>query len=203
MERYISVAQTRPKPPSLRKKPTFLDATTGFPAKWRLRNVRKNSILMTRHHKDLGSTFDWSCRVGNLLQPIRSTAQNCVVMRLHQCGIFALVSQTSFCGETGGSIPKFRLFSQAKATARLVIVLVSRIQKSGTGDNNFESEGRNYEETRDSNSNFLFRLAFCIFSFLLWVARDYARDHWIKRSDFFNTWRYFDVLGRHYQIKRK
>ena len=37
---------------SLRKQPTFGDATTGFPAKWRLRNERRNSILMTRHwHK--------------------------------------------------------------------------------------------------------------------------------------------------------
>ena len=31
---------------SLRKQPTFGDATTGFPARWRLRNERRNSILM-------------------------------------------------------------------------------------------------------------------------------------------------------------
>ena len=123
--------------------------------------------------------------MGNLLQPIRSTAQIWVVMRHQQYGIFALVSQTSFRGETSGNIAKFRLFSQAKATALLVIVLVSRIQKSATGDNNFESKRRNFEETRNSNSNFLFRLPFCIFSFLLWVARDYSRDHGIKTSDFF------------------
>ena len=36
--------------PNLRKKRTFRDATTGFPAKWRLRNDRRNSILMTRHY---------------------------------------------------------------------------------------------------------------------------------------------------------
>ena len=36
---------------SLRKQPTFGDATTGFSAKWRrLRNERRNSILMTRHY---------------------------------------------------------------------------------------------------------------------------------------------------------
>ena len=46
---------------SLRKQPTFGDATTGFPAKWRLRNERRNSILMTRHYADLGSASDWSC----------------------------------------------------------------------------------------------------------------------------------------------
>ena len=34
---------------SLRKQPRFGDATTGFPAKWRLRNERRNSILMTRY----------------------------------------------------------------------------------------------------------------------------------------------------------
>ena len=40
---------------SLRKQSTFGDATTGFPAKWRLRNECRNSILMTRHYPDLGS----------------------------------------------------------------------------------------------------------------------------------------------------
>ena len=40
---------------SLRKQPTFGKATTGFPAKWRLRNEHRNSILMTRHYPDLGS----------------------------------------------------------------------------------------------------------------------------------------------------
>ena len=61
---------------SLRKQPTFGDATTGFPAKWRLRNERRMPILMTRHYPDLGSASDWSCRVGNLFQPIRSATQN-------------------------------------------------------------------------------------------------------------------------------
>ena len=42
-------------------------------AKWRLRNERRNSILMTRHYPDLGSASDWSCRGRNLPQPIRST----------------------------------------------------------------------------------------------------------------------------------
>ena len=44
--------------PSLRKQPTFVDATTGFPAKWPLRNERRNSILMLRHYPDLGSASD-------------------------------------------------------------------------------------------------------------------------------------------------
>ena len=62
-----------------------------------------NSILMTRHYRDMGNFSDWSCRVGNLIQPIRSTTQIWVVTR-HQYGISALVSHTSFGGETSGSV---------------------------------------------------------------------------------------------------
>ena len=39
---------------SLRKQPTFRDATAGFPTKWRLRNERRNSIPMMRNYPDLG-----------------------------------------------------------------------------------------------------------------------------------------------------
>ena len=38
---------------SLRKQQAFGDAITGFPAKWRLWNERRNSILMTRYYPDL------------------------------------------------------------------------------------------------------------------------------------------------------
>ena len=75
---------------SLRKQPAFGDATTGFPTKWHLRNERRNAILMTRHYPDLASASDWSCHVGNLFQPIRSTVQIWVVM-CHHYGISALV----------------------------------------------------------------------------------------------------------------
>ena len=44
--------------PNRRRQPTFRDATTAFPAKWRLRNECRNSILMTRHYPDLVSTCD-------------------------------------------------------------------------------------------------------------------------------------------------
>ena len=50
--------------------------------------------------------------MGNLIQPIRNTTQIWLVMR-HQYGISALVSQTSYGGETSGSVAKCRLFSQA------------------------------------------------------------------------------------------
>ena len=77
---------------SLRKQPTLGDATTSFPAKWRLRNECRNSILMTRYYPDLGSAFDCrSSRVGNFIQPIRGTTQIWVVTR-HQYGISVLVS---------------------------------------------------------------------------------------------------------------
>ena len=65
---------------------------------------------MTRHYPDLGSASDWSCRVGNLIQPTRGTTQIWVVTR-HQYGISALVSELSFGGETSG-VAKCRLFSQ-------------------------------------------------------------------------------------------
>ena len=97
---------------SLRKQPTFCAASTGFPAKWRLRNERGDSILLTRYYPDLGRVSDRSWRVGNSLQPIRSTTQTWLVTR-HQYGISALVSQTSFREETSGGVAKCRLFRQA------------------------------------------------------------------------------------------
>ena len=48
--------------------------------------------------QNLGSAFDRSFHVGNLLQPIRSTIQIWVVM-CHQYGIFVFVSHTSFRGK--------------------------------------------------------------------------------------------------------
>ena len=78
------------------KQPIFGDATTGFPAKWRLRNEHRNSILMTRHYPNLGSASDWSCRVGNLIQPIRSNTPIWVVTR-HQ---YDCLNQISHRGTT-------------------------------------------------------------------------------------------------------
>ena len=60
----------------------------------------------------MGSASDWLCRVGNLLQPLRSITQIWVVTR-YQYGISALVSQTSFRGETSGGDAKCPLLSQA------------------------------------------------------------------------------------------
>ena len=41
--------------------------------KWRLRNKRRNSILMTCHYPDPGTASDWLCHLWNFLQPIEST----------------------------------------------------------------------------------------------------------------------------------
>ena len=56
--RALSKSQNWPSRPvgSLRNQPSFCDATTGFPAKWRLRN----SVLLTRQLPDLGCASD--CR---------------------------------------------------------------------------------------------------------------------------------------------
>ena len=43
----------------VRKQPTFRDATTNFPAKWRLRNEGRNSMLMTYRYPDISSASDW------------------------------------------------------------------------------------------------------------------------------------------------
>ena len=70
---------------------------------------------MTRHYPDLGSASDWLNRISQAARPIRSTTQIWVVTR-HQYGISALVSQTSFRGESSARFTKCQLFSQARVT---------------------------------------------------------------------------------------
>ena len=89
---------------SSRKQSTFGDDITGFPTKWHLRNEHRNSILMTRHYPDLGGASDWLNQISRAAWPL---------MTRHQYGISALVSQTSFGGETSWKVAKCRLFSQA------------------------------------------------------------------------------------------
>ena len=84
---------------SIRKQLTFRDATISLPAKWRLINEHRKCIPMTRHYAELDNPFDWSCWVGNLLQPIRSTIYIWLGTR-HHFSISALVTQTSFRVDT-------------------------------------------------------------------------------------------------------
>ena len=83
--------------------------------KIKINGLRKAGL----HYPDLGNASDWSCSVGNLIQPIRSTIQIWVVT-YHQYEISSLVSQTSFGGETSGSVAKCGLFSQAIMTMKLI-----------------------------------------------------------------------------------
>ena len=83
-----------------------------FPRKWRLRNKRRNSILMMRHYPVLGSASGRLNQISYTVRLIRSTTQTSEVTH-HQYGISALVSQTSFVGESSGSVAKCLLFSQA------------------------------------------------------------------------------------------
>ena len=114
---------------TLRKLLTFGDATNSFPAKRHVRNVRRNSILMTHHYPDLGSASDWLNQISYTARPIRSNTQIWVVTR-HQYGISALVSHTSFGGETSGSIAKRRLFSQVSKWSEWVSNWRLRIPRS-------------------------------------------------------------------------
>ena len=82
---------------SLRKQQTLGDTITGFPANWRLRNERRNSILMTRHYPDLDSASDWLNQIFHEERPFSSSIQIWVVTR-HQYGISTLVFRTSFGG---------------------------------------------------------------------------------------------------------
>ena len=101
---------------SPRKQPTLHDATIVFWLKWRLRNERRNSILMTRHYPDLGSASDWLKQISHPApRPLRSTTRIWVVTG-HQYGISGLVSHSSILEETSGCAAKCRLFSQAKKT---------------------------------------------------------------------------------------
>ena len=70
-----------------------------FPAKWRLRNERRNSILMTRQYPDLGSVSDWLKRISRATRQIRSTSQIRVVMR-HEYGILRSFLRRHFAGKT-------------------------------------------------------------------------------------------------------
>ena len=83
---------------NLRKQQTFRDAIPGFPAKWRLRNDQRNSILMTRHYPDLGSASDWLKQISHAVRPIRSTTQLLVLTR-YQYGISTIFLKRQFAGK--------------------------------------------------------------------------------------------------------
>ena len=75
---------------------------------------------MTRQYPNLGSASDWLNQISHAARPIRSTRTQIWVVTRHQYGISALVSQTSFGGETSGGVAKCRLFSQATSVDAVI-----------------------------------------------------------------------------------
>ena len=96
---------------------TFRDATSGFPAKGRVRNGRRNSTLMTCHYPDLGGTSYWMKICFN--QSIRSTSKVWVA-RHHQYQISAIIPQTLIWG-TRGDMAKCWLFCQATESSKNIL----------------------------------------------------------------------------------
>ena len=82
----------------------------GFPAKWGLRNERRNSILMTRHYPDMSSASDWLNQISHAARPI--------IVTRHHYGISALVSQTSLAGKPVVAWPNVCCFLRLSATQR-------------------------------------------------------------------------------------
>ena len=112
--------------------------------------------MITCHYPDVSSVFNWSCHVGNLLQPIRSTTQIWEVTR-HQYGVFALVPQTWFRGKTNSGVAECRRFSWAA----------------------FKS---NHHHSELTNRNVVLRAARC--NSRIWICRRkrYQRKEWEQRK---------------------
>ena len=89
------------------------------PAKWRLRNKHRNSILLTRHYPGLVSACDWSKEIFSQseAQPWSWKWRVMSMEFLH-----SFLDQTSFRGETCGGIGKRRLFSRLGQMARFVFL---------------------------------------------------------------------------------
>ena len=93
------------------RKHTFRHATTDFPLKRRLRNERRNfrPRYSSSYYRTMREIF-----INKSNAPPRSESRH-----FRQYGISALVSQTSFGGETI-RVAKCRLLSQATEVIRMV-----------------------------------------------------------------------------------
>ena len=102
-----------------RKQPTSRDATTAFPAKWRLINECRNFILTTCDCLDMGSASDWL--IGTAW-PVRSTTHIWVVTR-RQYGIF----KRHFVGQiSGGASRNFGCFLTLESTKQWQVSCLPR-----------------------------------------------------------------------------
>ena len=95
-----------------RKQPTFGDATSTFSMKWRVRNERRNSVLMTCHYRDLGSVSDWLEQIPaqhNQSETLPRSGQ----WRVISIEFLLLFLRRHFAGKLSGRVAKGLLFSQA------------------------------------------------------------------------------------------
>ena len=97
---------------SLRKQPTFREVAIWALTKRRLSNERRKFHTDDVHYPDLGSASDMVERKFPRGTTNQKHYQDLGSAR-HQCGISALVTQTSFCEGSSGDLAKRRLFSQA------------------------------------------------------------------------------------------
>ena len=103
---------------SLRKQPAFRDATTGFPAKWRLRNERRNSIRCVTTQVWVVLPIGWRKFLSwhNQSEALHRSGQwRIISMEFLRTVVF----QTWFRGKTIGGVVKCRLFSQASCRETL------------------------------------------------------------------------------------
>ena len=77
--------------------PKNIHATTVFPKKWRLRNERGNSILMTCHYSALGGASDWLKYISLEAQPMRIATQIWLV-RVMSMGFLRSFLESHFAG---------------------------------------------------------------------------------------------------------
>ena len=95
---------------SLRKLPIFREATTSFPAKYRLRNEHRNFILMTCHYPNLGSASAMMKKIPFAVRPIRGTFQIWLVTR-HQYGkLRPFLLRRHFAGKPVVALPNIGCF---------------------------------------------------------------------------------------------
>ena len=78
-----------------------------FPAKLRLRNERRNFILMTCHYPDLDSASDWLKQISHAARPNRSTQISDVIWREKCC----------WCRKMSSVFSSYEMASQAAKTA--------------------------------------------------------------------------------------
>ena len=104
------------------------DATISFSQNWRLRKDCKNSILMTCHYPDLGSTSDWSSHEGICFKKSKALSDLGSMEFLQ-----FRVPRTSFRGEARGGVAKCRLFPQLIQGLSVYIFKQKRVWPGGGG----------------------------------------------------------------------